>query len=204
MLYLSNDKLNARVEITHSVCKKNVDILKASKYSLKYDKTRKHIYENALREDIKTGELRSIFAQTNMNIEGIDKGIFTMNTILINAAKKASFTKRVRISNIVDKKCHSQEWYTKECKATQKVLRKCSKDLSTSPFDNVKRQKFIKARATYKKVCRKAEAECRRRLTKKLMEIGQSDPKLFWSTIKKMNNWDKRDTDPTGNITPEK
>ena len=152
---------------------------------MKYDKTRKHIYEKALKEDMKIEDLRSIFAQTNMNIEGVDRGISTMNTILINAAKKASFTKSVRVSNRVDKKGHSQEWYTKECKARQKVLRKCSKDLSTSPFDNAKRKKIIKARAAYKKICRKAESECRRRLTKKLMEIGQSDPKLFWSTIKK-------------------
>ena len=197
-------KLNTMVEITHNIAKRNVDILKVSKLSLKYDKTRKHIYEKALTEDMKIEELRSIFAQTNMDIEGVDRGIFTMNTILINAAKKASFTKRVGNSNKVHKKCHSQEWYTKECKSRQKILRKNSKDLSTYPFDKVKRQKFIKARVAYKKVCRKAEAESRRRLTNKLMEIGQSDPKLFWSTIKKMNNWGKKNTDPTDDITPKK
>ena len=37
------------------------------------------------------------------------------------------------------------------------------------------------------------------------MEIGQNDPKLFWNTIKKMNNWGKAQTDdPTDDITPDK
>ena len=36
------------------------------------------------------------------------------------------------------------------------------------------------------------------------MEIGQSDPNLFWKTIKKMNNWGKEQTDPSDDITPNK
>ena len=120
-----------------------------------------------------------------MNIVGVDRGISIMNDILLNVAKKTSFTKRGRNSKKTNTNRQAHEWYTKECKARQKVLRKCSKDLSSSRFDKVKRQKFIKARAAYKKVCRKAEAESRRHLAKKLIEIGQSDPKRFWSTIKK-------------------
>ena len=79
-----------------------------------------------------------------------------------------------------------------------------SKDLSTSPFDNVKRQNFINARAAYKKTRSKAESLSRRHLTSRLIEIGQNDPKRFWDTIKKMNNWGKDITDSTDNISPEK
>ena len=79
----------------------------------------------------------------------------------------------------------SQSWYTKECKGRQNILRKRSKDLSTSPFDRNKRQEFVKARADYKKICRKTESAGRRLLKEKLIEIGQNNPKLFWKTIKK-------------------
>ena len=93
----------------------------------------------------------------------------------------------------------------KDCKVRQKLLRHYSKQLTSYPFfDTSLRQKFIKARTAYKKVCRKSEAAHRRHLTKKLIEIGQNDPKLFWSTIKKMNNWGKKKIDPTDNISPEK
>ena len=95
----------------------------------------------------------------------------------------------------------SQSWYTKDCKAKQNILRKCSKDLSTFPFDKKKRQNFVKARGEYKQVCRKAESAGRRQLTNRLIEIGQNDPRLFWNTIKKMNNWGKEKSGLSDNVT---
>ncbi len=65
----------------------------------------------------------------------------------------------------------------------KKLLRKYSKELSTSPFDKTKRKKYIEARAAYKKMCRKAEAEHRKHLTKKLIEIGQNDPQTILETL---------------------
>ena len=108
-----------------------------------------------------------------------------MNEILLNAAKKAKFATRVKNNTNKNKVKPLKGWYTNECKTRQKILRKCCKDLSTSPFDKNKREKFVKARADYKKTCRKAESAGRRQLTSKLIEIGQNDPKLFWNTIKK-------------------
>ena len=105
-------------------------------------------------------ELRSILAQAN-NGEDVDRGISKMNNILINAAKKASFTKRSANEKKVTKQ-HTHEWHDRECKARQRILRQCSKKVSLS------RHKFIKARANYKKVCRKAESASRRKLTKKM------------------------------------
>ena len=83
----------------------------------------------------------------------------------------------------------------------KKSYRKCSKDLSTSPFDRSKRQKFIKARGDYKKICRKVESAGRRQLTNKLIAMGQNDPRLFWNTVKKMNNWGKEKTNLSDNVT---
>ena len=71
----------------------NGDLLKECKTIFKFDKTRKHVYEQALRGDMNVEELRSILAQAN-NGEDVDWGISKMTNILINATKKASFTKR--------------------------------------------------------------------------------------------------------------
>ena len=188
--------------------KNNIEVLKANKNPIKLDKCRKILYEKAIKEDLNVEVLRSILAQTNIDSSGVDNGVDIMNNILINAAKRASFGKRAGKGNKTNKKPKTNRqahvWYTNECKNREKLLRKYSKELSCNPFDKAKRHKFVKARAEYKKVCRKAEAESRRQLTKKLIEIGQSDPKLFWSTIKKMNTWGKTQTDPTDNIKPEK
>ena len=198
-----NIKVNISEKISPPIGIKNVDKLNVSKHRFKYDKTKKHLYELALREDKNVGELSTLLTTTKINNENIDKVISKMNSILLNAAKKASLVKTVKNDKKVHKKRHVQDWFTKECKARQKLTRQYSKDLSASPFDKIKRQRFIKARAAYKKVCRKAEAAYRLRLTKTLIEIGQNDPKLFWSTINKMNNWGKMKTDPTDNITPQ-
>ena len=144
-----------------------------------------------------------LLSQTNISCDELEDGVFKLNDILISAAKKASFAKRIKISKKTDRKKQNQ-WFTKECKAKQKLVRKYSKELSASPFDKTKRQNFVKARSAYKKVCRKAEATSRKYLTEKLIKIGQNDPKLFWTTIKKMNNWGKMATDPTDKISPEK
>ena len=117
--------------------------------------------------------------------------------------RKPHFPKELKKQKTPDKTRHKQDWFTKDCKNRQKMFRKCSNDLCSNPFDRSKRQSFVKARAAYKKVCRKAEVAHRQQLSKKLIEMGQSDPKLFWSTIKKMNNWGKRETDPTDKISPE-
>ena len=174
--------------------------MKTSKYIFKFDKTRRHIFEQALKDDTNVEELRSTLALAN-NSEDVDRGLTKINTIVINAAKKASFTKRKRNEKTANKQQHTQEWYNRECKAKQKLLRQCSKKLSGSPFDREKRQNFVQARAGYKKVCRKEESASRQKLTKKLIELGQNNPKLFWDTIKKMNNWGKKKTAPSDDIS---
>ena len=63
---------------------------------------------------------------------------------------------------------------------------------------------LIKARAAYKRTCRNAEKCCRHTLTKKLIEVGQRDPKTFWGIIDKMNNWGKGKMNHSDNISPMK
>ena len=197
-------KVNMKEEETPPNHDKTTEILFPFKNPLKIDKKRIPIFERALKDDMNVEVLRLALAQTNIGVEKMDNMISIMNSILINAAKRASLGKRNENRKNNKKKQQTHSWYTKECKNRQKVLRKCSKLLSTSPFDREKRQKFTKARADYKKVCRKAEAESRRHLVRKLMKIGQNDPKLFWDTIKKMNNWGKKQVDPSDDIAPEK
>ena len=64
-----------------------------------YDKERKHVYECALRNDTNINTLRSLFEQTNISAEEIDKGISQFNDILLNAAKKSSCVKRQNLKD---------------------------------------------------------------------------------------------------------
>ena len=73
--------------------------------------------------------------------------------------------------------------------------------MSDEPFNRENQHLFIQARSAYKKTCRKAEKLYRETLTKKLMNIGQNDPKTFWDIISKMNRWGKEQVDPTENIS---
>ena len=64
------------------------------------------------------------------------------------------------------------------------------------------RIKFLTSRAAYKKVCRKAEKDSRQRLTRKLIVLGQADPKIFWNIVDQMNRWGREKNDPSDKISP--
>ena len=192
-------KINTNLVTTIPQLRKTKDNqLKKNKNTFTFDKSRKHVYIQALKDDPNVEILRSALAQVNTTSDRIDMAISRMNNVLLNAAKKASFTKKSR--SIIKDRRHTHEWYNKECKANQRILRQYSRKLSQDPFDREMRHNYVKARTKYKKVCRKAEAECRQKLTQKLIRLGQNDPKQFWNTIKEMNNWGKKNNDPTDDI----
>ena len=116
-----------------------------------HDKEGKHVDECALRNDTNINTLRSLFEQTNISAEEIDKGISQFNDILLNAAKKSSFVKRQKAQR-KHKVKNTQDWFTKECRIRRNILRQNSKDLSTNPFDKIKCKRFLETRAAYKKV----------------------------------------------------
>ena len=192
---------NANIPTTTTKPTEKADLTQ-DKFIYKFVDSQAPIFEHSIRNAARVKYLNSVLARTNLGVENIDWGITTVNEMLVTAAKKAKFTTRVSNKKYNETR-PSHSWYTKECKSRQKVLRKCSKDLSTSPFDRSKRQKFIKARGDYKKICRKAESAGRRQLTNKLIAMGQNDPRLFWNTIKKMNNWGKEKTNLSDNVTTE-
>ena len=91
----------------------------------------------------------------------------------------------------MNKQKPTKEWFNNRCKAARAKLRLISKNLSKDPFNKTTRDKFVKARGEYKKQCRRAEKEQRGFLTKKLINIAEDDPKMFWALIGKMNKWGK-------------
>ena len=147
-----------------------------------------YVYEQMIQNDRNIDTLRSLLERTNVSAEELDGGISLVNNILLNAAKKCNFVKRQKTQKIHPVE-NSQDWFTKECKIRRNIMRLHGKDISKNPFDKMKRKKFLEARATYKKPCRKSEKSYRQNLTHKLMEIGLNNPKTFWNIIKKMNNW---------------
>ena len=197
-------KVNTRIEVPRLKNEKDVEPLTPNLNPVKLDNSRKLVFIKALKEDINVDVLRSILARADVGAKDVNNGISVINNILLGAAKRASFGRRGGNKKKTKYRHHTHEWYNKECKNRKRILRKCSKDLSISPFDNGRKQKFLKARTEYKKVCRRAEAKSRKQLVTKLMEIGQNDPKLFWRTIKKMNRWGKEQTDPSDGITPKR
>ena len=129
----------------------------------------------------------------------LDICISKLSDLIVDSAMKTCpIRARHNKNNKRKKKC----WFSKDCDALRRNLRKQCRDLTKHPFDKQKRQAYIKCRNEYKRTCRKAEKKSRHDLTKKLFEIGQNDPKGFWNIINKMNNWGKEKTDETDQISP--
>ena len=70
------------------------------------------------------------------------------------------------------------------------------------PFDINLQQLLISARKGYKTTCRKAEANLRKDMLAKLLEMN--DPKQFWKLIKNMKDWGQERQDPSNSISPDK
>ena len=178
--------------------RKEQEAIKCSKIKYTYDSSRKHIFEYNLQNDTNLKILsNNLLNKTDIDSDEVNNNIAEFENIILLAARKSFPVTSKRGS-----KQKSKKWFSGECVKYRKVLRECSRNLSRNPFNREKLTLFSKARMAYKKICRKSEKEYRRFLTGKLMNIGQRDPKQFWSIINKMNNWGKERTDPTEQIRP--
>ena len=178
--------------------KKPTAKLSSKKFTVKFDRTKEPLYIQALKEDPNVNILEYIVSQPLQSQDSIDKSISQVNSIILGAARKVKYVKKVKVSPPKTKKSHA--WYTRECKAAQRVLRHNSKKVSDKPFDKNARSNFVKARNRYKTLCRKAESAARKQIVEKLVNLGKSDPKTFWNTIKEMNEWGKTKNDPSDDI----
>ena len=153
---------------------------------------KKQIYEQNLAKDGNIDVLDTCLRQGEINTETIDKNISDLNDIMMAAARKTfPFKKLKNAKNSKNAKKETrrkktQGWFTKECTARRKVFRKYSRLMSKTPFNRENLHLFVKARATYKQTCRKAERAYRQSLTKQLMDVGRKDPKTFWNIINKI------------------
>ena len=172
--------------------------IKSKKNIVKFDRAKEPQYVQALKDDPNIDILKYTMSLPTQSQESVDNSIAQVNDIILGAARKATFVKKVKASPPNTKKTHA--WYNKECKASQRVLRHTSKKLSQNPFDKNARSNFVKARNRYKTLCRNAESAARQNLMQKLINLGKTDPKTFWNTIKQMNKWGKTENDPSDDI----
>ena len=174
---------------------------------LKYDPEKRDEFKTLLIGNDELKALRTKLASPEIDQNGIDFCISSINDVLTSSGKKV-FHGGVPKRKIPNKKkkmnSDSKAWYTKECKSARDVLRHRSKELSKDPFNKSKKQDFVKARTLYKKTCRKAGNAYRALLSKQLLDIGMTNPKMFWTLIEKMNNWGKTKSDDTDGITPKR
>ena len=185
--------------------KDNETTIHTQKFKYAFDKDKTHLYEQNLSNDENINRLRISLSQDEVSVEDINKSVGDLNDILTAAAQKTFPIKKIFARKEKNKnKPKTKGWFTKECATSRKIFRKYSKLISEKPFDRQIFHSFIKARAAYKRTCRNAEKCFRHTLTKKLIEVGQRDPKTFWSIIDKMNNWGKDKIDHSDNISPKK
>ena len=172
---------------------------------LTYDNRRKHIFQaNVLTSD-KLDTLLTILNKREHSEMDLHLCITRLNDVILDAAKRTFPVKKTpnkipKRNNTANRK--SKAWFSKECMKLRKLLRKHSRDLSSSPFDRQKLSRYLKVKNEYKRTCRKAEQKSRQLLTKKLMNIGINDPQNFWTIINKMNSWGKDKIEETEHIKP--
>ena len=174
---------------------------------LRYDPAKKDEFKELLSQDGNLNSLGSKLVGNGVNQETIDSCIGTINKSLVMNGSKifhGALPSSRKSNKPKKKRDDSKAWYTKDCKAFRDVLRRRSKELYNDPFNKAKRDAFVKARTNYKKECKKAGNSYRKLLSRQLLEIGMTNPKLFWDLIQKMNNWGKSKSDDTDGISPRR
>ena len=140
-----------------------------------------------------------------INKEIIDNNNVTqLNEILLTTAKISLLCKRKSDKSKPPKEHKKYNWFNEDYQSRRVAVRKYGRILSRKRFCRRNFDLFEKARSAYKKTLRKAEKDYLGFLTKKLMNIGENDPRLFRSIVNKMNKWGKEQTDPANNITHDK
>ena len=158
-------------------------------------------FEAGILQHEKLQKLRATLSADTYDIQGkMDDTIKDINHILLTSAEKTFFSQKGKRNTKKEKP--KKKWFNNKCKAEKTRLRSICKQLSKDPFNKNIRDKYVKARAKYKRECRIAEREQRNFLTNKLIQITEGDPKKFWTLVGEMNRWGKGKIDPSVNIEP--
>ena len=168
-----------------------------------FDKRYEKRFEESMTSDPNLTALHAKLLQNvNPTQNDINEYILNLNSVILDAAKRCAFAKKLSKNKHCGKNGEKSGWYNNSCKALRTKLRLCCKKLSKEPFNRTLHDQFLKARSEYKKECRNSEKMFRRHLTVKLNELGNNDPISFWKIIKSMNNWGKLKNNPEDTISP--
>ena len=168
-----------------------------------YDPTKRDQFIQNILKNNKLSRLNcDLHDNTNLTPTLINNSVSSLNEIITAAAMRTFHPKKVIRPRKNRVKTKGQKWFNKECLKHRRIFRKASEMISKHPFDKNLRTKFVKSRSEYQKVRRKAEKSYRGNLTKALLEVGKSDPRMFWDIVDKMNKWGKEKRDPGEKISP--
>ena len=129
------------------------------KIQFTYDRNSEKKFKENIQKDKNLELLAKLVNQPELNQNKIDNSISCLNELILNAAKKSFPCKKMpnKNENKKPKQHKTKKWFNKECSKYRKVLRKYSRDLSSSPFDKNKLHIFTKARMNYKRVQKSRE-----------------------------------------------
>ena len=132
-------------------------------------------------------------AKLDENQTSIDEIVERLNDFILNSAARVAKTtnrkgftrnKRGRTEN-----SNKKPWFGAECHRLKSKLNRAKMSLRSNPFDRGKVSEFLQSRKLYKKFLRTSEKEYRMKMTNRLLQIEENDPKAFWRTINDMRNF---------------
>ena len=172
------------------------------KFDLKYACT----YTTYLQNDPRFDEINNTL---NRIVEGspdqnqLDKIVEDLNEGIVDNAQKTFPPKVVGKPRKKKQQPKPARWFDNECAKLRKAHRRALAKVNKNPFDRHLQQVALHSRKEYKKACKAAERKLREKVVNKLMDIRETDPKLFWDTLKKMKEWGRETPDPSESIPPE-
>ena len=128
-------------ESIHVVDDTNEIKINAAHVKFTYDKNGKNIFKENIERNQHLYPLIRLLEKNELNENDLNESIFRLNEVIFNAAKKSFPIKTIRNQNNCKKSSPKQhktkQWFNKECSRYRKILRKCSRDLSMTPFDRI-------------------------------------------------------------------
>ena len=131
----------------------------------------------------------------------VDEWASSFNNSIVDNARKSFVMKRVASEKKnLKRPQRPAAWYNDNCIRAKNSLRRATNRLNKDPYNRSLQEQLVGRRKHYKKTCKEAESENRKRLLTKLLTT--SDPKKFWGMIKDMKGYGREREDPSDSIAP--
>lgn len=166
------------------------------------DSHRDQFVISLLAEDSQNKQAAFLTESYDNKPETVNQAVAHLTEILVTAGKKTFKLRRQRQRRHISQQKNSKkkDWFDDECRETRSSMRKLRRQLTSNPFSLNTQQRYLGKCREYKRLLKAKQGAAKAKLTSRLLQLANENPKSFWKTLKEINRQNDSDTPSSENI----